>query len=365
MGQHGVTRRGVIKGAIGAAAGASAMSAALANASTGNAGFYLNLAQDQGEITIYNWYENWTQEMMSAFTEETGIKVNQIGTYSANDEWWARLQAGEQFDFFMPTTDWVERAIKADLLLPLDLEKITNISTLEEEYQAQEVYQADGNSYATPFVRLWYSLTYNTDTFSEAPTSWSVTWDDQYTGKITMQDNALARVGTTALYLGDDPFNPTKWDEIQQSLLDQKELVSKYWKDYQAGMEMFVNNEAVVGQLTDGRTRMGAAAGGHMTWTVPTEGALVEVDTFAIPANAENPDGALEFMNFLYRPENMLKLMTDMGYDTVSAEAHDLLDPEQAKLFVAPEGAQGHITRDLDPAIRQRMDELWTEVTLS
>jgi spermidine/putrescine transport system substrate-binding protein len=138
-------------------------------------------------------------------------------------------------------------------------------------------------------------------------------WDEAYKGKITAQDNALARVGGTAVYLDDDPFNPTKWDEIRDALFEQKELIQKYWKDYQAGMEMFINEEAVVGQLTDGRTRMGAGLGGPMLWTVPEEGALVEVDTFAIPKVAKNPEGAHQFIDFLYRPENQLKLMTDMG----------------------------------------------------
>lgn len=359
-----ISRRSLGK-AIAAGTAVSAMSASLAQAGTRRAPFYVNLAQDAGEITIYNWYEAWTAEMMEAFTEETGIKVNQVGTYSANDEWWARLQAGDKFDFFMPTSDWVERAMKADLLAPLDLEKIPNVTTLEEDYQNVDVYQKDGNVYASPFVRLWYSLTYNTNEFSEAPTSWSVTWDEAYKGKITVQDNALARVAGTAIYLGDDPYAPTKWDEIRDALMEQKGLIQKYWKDYQAGMEMFVNEEAVVGQLTDGRTRMGAGLGGPIQWTVPEEGALIEVDTFAIPKVAENPEGAHQFIDFLYRPENQLKLMTDMGYDTVSKAAHDDLPADLAEGFKAPEGAQGFVTRDLDPAVRTQMDELWTEVQLS
>lgn len=358
------SRRSVAKAIAGTAA-ATAMSSSLAQASSGTAPFYVNLAQDAGEITIYTWYEAWTAEMKEAFTEETGIQVNQIGTYSANDEWWARLQAGEKFDFFMPTSDWVERAMKADLLHPLDLEQVPNISTLQESSQNVEVYQKDGDTFASPFVQLWYSLTYNTNEFSEAPTSWDVTWDEAYSGKITVQDNALARVGSTAVYLGDDPFNPTKWDEIRDALMEQKGLIQKYWKDYQAGMEMFVNEEAVVGQLTDGRTRMGAGLGGPISWTVPEEGALVEIDTFAIPKVAENPEGAHQFMDFLYRPENQLKLMTDMGYNSVSAEAHEMLPEDLVSGFQAPEGAQSFITRDLDPAVRTQMDELWTEVQLS
>lgn len=352
--------------ALATGAAASAMSASLAQASTGRAPFMLNLKQDAGEITIYTWYQNWVDALKDPFTEETGIGVNVIGTYSANDEWWARLQAGEKFDFFMPTSDWVERAIKADLLMALDKEQIPNLSNLEEDYQDVEAYKnEDGAAFAVPFTRLWYSLTYNTNTFDEAPTSWSTLWDEQYEGKITAWDNAMGRISTTAIYLGDDPYNPQDWDAIRDSLMEQKELIPKYWKDYQAGMEMFINEEALVGELTDGRVRMGAGLGGPMNWTVPEEGALVEVDTFAIPKVAENPEGALAFIDFLYRPENMVMLMSEMGYDTVNAGAHKLLPEDLVEGFQAPDGAIGFGTRDLAPDVRTKMDELWTEVLLS
>lgn len=360
-----VSRRAVLRGAAGAALGASALSTALAQASTGNPGFYVNRNQDAGEVSIYTWYQNWIDEVAPIFQEETGIKVNQVGTYSANDEWWSRLNAGETWDFFMPTTDWVERAIKADLLLPLETKQISNLEHIEKDYQAKDVYQKDGNTYAVPFTRVYYSLTYNTDEFPEAPTSWEVTWDEAYKGKITMQDNALARIGTTALYLGDDPFNPSKWDEIRDKLMEQKELVPKFWKDYQIGMEMFINGEVVVGQLSDGRTRMGASLGGAMAWTVPEEGCLLEIDTFAIPKTAENPENGLKFLDFLHRPDIIQREMETMGYDTVNATAHSRLDPKVESGFAAPEGAKTALTRDLDPQVRARIEEMWTEVQLS
>ena len=48
-----IDRRTLVKGAAGAIAAGSAMSAALAQASTGNAGFFVNRNQDGGELVIY------------------------------------------------------------------------------------------------------------------------------------------------------------------------------------------------------------------------------------------------------------------------------------------------------------------------
>jgi len=364
-GSSGVNRRTLLKGAAGAAAGASALTTAIAQASTGNPGFYVNLRQDQGEVVTYNFYQPWIAEVAPMFEEETGIKVNQLGAYSSNDEWWARLQAGESFDFFIPTTDWVQRAMAADLLHELDTEQIPNISNLVEEFQANEIYQREGNTYAIPFTRVYYCLTYNTNEFSEAPTSWEVTWDEAYSGRITMQDNAQARIGTTALLLGDDPLNPTMWDEIRERLTEQMGLLRTLWTDYQQGMEIFVNEEVVVGQLTAGRTRMGMAAGGPINWTVPEEGCLTFIDTFAIPRTAENPENAHRFIDFLLRPDITALEMEMMYYDTVNEAARQELDPEIAEQFEVPEGANLVLSTDLDAQVRTQMDELWTEVKLS
>jgi len=361
----GVSRRTVIKGAAGVAASASALTTAIAQASTGNPGFYISRNQDKGEVVTYNFYQPWIAEVAPMFEEETGIKVNQMGAYSSNDEWWARLNAGESFDFFIPTTDWLQRAMAADLVHEIDFEKIPNNANLYEEFQHNEIYQKDGATYAIPFSRVYYSLTYNTNEFSEAPTSWDVTWDEAYEGKVTMQDQAYARIGTTALLLGDDPLNPTKWDEIRDKLMEQKELVFKYWTDYQNGMELFINEEALVGQLTAGRSRMGKAAGGPMDWTVPEEGCLTFIDTLAIPKTSENPENAHTFINFLLRPDIMALEMKMMYYDTLNEAARELLDPELAATFEVPEGSHLVLSTDLPTEIRTKMDELWTEVKLS
>jgi spermidine/putrescine transport system substrate-binding protein len=253
----------------------------------------------------------------------------------------------------------------ADLMHELDESLIPNISNLYEEFQHNELYQKDGKTYAIPFSRVYYCLTYNTNEFAEAPTSWDVTWDEAYKGKITMQDQAYARVGTTALLLGDNPLAPTKWDEIREKLLEQRELVSKYWVDYQNGMEMFVNEEVVVGQLTAGRTRMAMADGAPLDWTVPEEGCLTFIDTFGIPKTSENPENGHAFIDFLHRADIMAMQMKTLFYDTLNEAARAELDPELAKTFEVPEGAKLPLAVDIPANIRSQIDELWTEVKLS
>lgn len=360
-----ISRRNFVKVAAGAAAGASALSTAIAQASTGNAGFYVNLRQDNGEVLAYTWYEPWIDEIVPMFEEETGITVNRVGAFSRNDEWWARLQAGDQFDFFMPTADWAERAMNAGLMQPLDLSLIPNTENIIEEFQTIESLTQDGEQYAQGFAREIYSLAWNTTAITEGPTSWGITWDEQYAGQMTLYDQASARVGTTALYLGQDPFDPDDWDAIRDAMIEQHELVGKYWVDYQTGMEMFINEEVILGQISDGRVRMANGLGASLAYTVPEEGALMGLDTLAITHNAENVENAHALIDFMQRPDINALQMTIMGYDSVNRAAHESLDPEVEEGFAIPEGSDLRLLRDFDPQVRSQMDELWTEIQLS
>lgn len=349
---------------FGKAAVAAAGSAAVA-CSSAYAAPNLNFNRQSGELNVMYLYVPFMEAILPQFEEETGITVNTVGTYGSNDEWWAKINAGEQTDFLIATTDWVQRAMSADLLAPIDTSKITNLETLQPDFQENEVYITDGESYAVPWTRVYYSLIYNTNEFSEAPTSWDVTWDEAYEGRISVMDQAFARVGTTALYLGQDPLAPDDLGAIRDALIEQKPLVPKYWQDYQNGMELFLNEEAIVGQLTAGRSRMAMSQGGNVNWTVPEEGCLTMIDTFIIPKDAENVDEAHALIDFLIRPDIMAEEMTMMYYDTLSAEAHAELPDDIKPWFELPEDANLVLSTDLPSDVRQQMDETWEEVKLS
>jgi spermidine/putrescine transport system substrate-binding protein len=207
-------------------------------------------------------------------------------------------------------------------------------------------------------------MAYNTNEFAEAPTSWGVTWNEAWSGRIALMDQAFARVATTALFLGQDPLNPDDFDAIRDALIEQRPLVYRYWEDFQNGMEIFLNEEAVIGQLTAGRTRMAMSLDGALNWTVPEEGCMTFIDTFVIPESAENVEEAHALIDFLLRPDMMVKQMTMMYYDTLSESAHAELPEDVQASFALPEDANLVLTTDLAVDVRQQMDQIWTEVQL-
>ena len=76
-------------------------------------GFPSIVSGAKGEITLYAWYQVVFRKLIPLFEEETGIRVNNVGGYSKDDEWWAKVQTGESFDIIVPGGNRVPNGIAA------------------------------------------------------------------------------------------------------------------------------------------------------------------------------------------------------------------------------------------------------------
>ena len=81
-------------------------------------------------LHIFCWSEYIPQQIVDAFSEETGIKVS-IETYSSNEEMLAKLFAGGgNYDIIQPSEYVIEGLIKEGLLTPIDHARIANMKNL-------------------------------------------------------------------------------------------------------------------------------------------------------------------------------------------------------------------------------------------
>ena len=84
------------------------------------------LAQDN-VVNVYNWSDYIAEDTIANFEAETGIKVN-YDVYDNNEIVDAKLLAGNSgYDIVVPSGNFLERQIKAGLILPLDKSLLTNL----------------------------------------------------------------------------------------------------------------------------------------------------------------------------------------------------------------------------------------------
>ena len=67
-------------------------------------------------------------------------------------------------------------------------------------------------------------------------------------------------------------------------------------------------------------------------YLLPKTGGLGWTDTFMIPKNADNPEGALKFIDFMLRPE-VAAIVTEEGNTTTVSDAIKIADIENKELF--------------------------------
>ena len=83
-------------------------------------------AQDK-VVNVYNWSDYIDPQVLADFTKETGIRV-QYDTFDANETLETKLLAGKSgYDVVVPTSNFLQREIKAGVFQKLDKSKLPNL----------------------------------------------------------------------------------------------------------------------------------------------------------------------------------------------------------------------------------------------
>lgn len=293
-------------------AGASAALLALTGCSAGG-------TEDGGDtqLNIYAWANEIPQEVIDAFTEETGIEVT-LDTFDANETMISKLSAGAEYDIVEPSQYAVAQMIAQDLIVELDHSRIEGLDNLLPSFQDPEF--DPGNTYSVPWVWGATGILYNEDCFDAPVTSWETMFDPAYSGKLYMQDNMMAAY-VAGLQLNGFSANSTDEDEVAkatESLLAQKEILAGY--NATNYPELVSSGQACAAQAYSGSAvAQAVAANEKLHYVQPSEGGTMWVDSFAISADAPHVDAAYEWINFTLRPE-IAAMVTDFGASATTNE---------------------------------------------
>jgi spermidine/putrescine transport system substrate-binding protein len=122
-------------------------------------------------------------------------------------------------------------------------------------------------------------------------------------------------------------------DKIAETLIDAKPIVQNYWANGDALIESMRSGEVFVAMAWDKGGWQLHAANPAIDFKAPKEGALGWIDTFAIPAKAENVDAAYKWINFIMKPENSGYFTSQEKCATASKGALEYTDKAVAEDF--------------------------------
>lgn len=285
----------------------------------------LTLFANEKVLYVYNWSEYMPDSVLKNFTKETGIKVK-YSTYDSNEAMYAKIKTigSSSYDVIVPSTYYVNKMSKENLLVKLDKSKLPNYKNLDKKLLSRPF--DPNNDYSIPYVWGSTGISYNANLVSEKIDSWENLWNPEYKNSILLNDDMREVFGIALKVLGYSS-NSTNPKEIEESYNKLKELLPNVKMFYsESQKQVYLNEEVKLGMNFNGEGFMANEENEAIKYIYPKEGALLWIDSLVIPKGAKNIDNALAFINYLLKPEVSKVISEEIGYASPNAKTLELLD---------------------------------------
>ena len=337
-----VSRRAFLGGSAVAVFSGSVLLAACGNDSGGTGGTTSPTGGGnaspvlEDQLNFYHWAEYDDPKLFKKFTDDFG-PATKIDIYASNEEMIAKLVAAagtSGYDMVIPTGVYIPQMVQQALLAELDLSKIPNLSNIDTPYTNQEW---DPNNLHS-VCKDWGSTGWIYDTtLVSTPIN---TWQDfldvaqaEASGATSVLD---APGDLTGMYFWANGINWTTedtadLDACEDYIVNQLAPHVKAFDSY-PGIALTQGNYAL-SQVWNGDARQGLLSvddPSRYKWGLGAPKTELWMDNWCILKEAQHPEAAYAWINFILDPAISLKDLEFHGYNTgiigvqAAAEAAEL-----------------------------------------
>ncbi len=331
---------------------------------------WTRFAGDNITLNVYNWGlyisdgSDDSVNVLSAFEELTGIKVNYT-TFDSNESLYAKMKSGgASYDVIFPSEYMVGKMAAEGMLAELNYDNIPNIANVGEAYLGWDFDPE--NRWSVPYMWGTTVLIYNTTMVEEAPTSWDALWDVRYANNVLMFNNSRDAYAIAAKRKGLS-LNPASVEEVDTVMGDlkaQKSVVQAYVMD--EIFDKMEGGEAALAPYYAGDALVMIEENPDLAVVHPEEGVNFFVDNMCVPANAKHKEAAELFINYLCEPSVGLANCDYIGYSTPLTEVWEELDDDLKYSEVAYPGKEvmdkAEVFITLPEEVNAALDAQWSEM---
>jgi putrescine transport system substrate-binding protein len=340
-------------------------------------------AQEEEKIlNIYNWSDYIAADTIANFEKETGIKVR-YDNFDNNEIVHAKLVAGKTgYDIVVPSSNWAKLQIDGGLLQKLDRSKVPNLKNLDPAVQRQLQRMDPGNDYLVNWLWGFTTVGINVDKVKAALGStpmpdnvWDLVFKPEYVSKLkgcgtSVLDSASEVVPAVLHYLGKPAFSKNAADYAAaattlKAIRPHITLFSSsgYINDMANGSICLALGWS--GDINIARQRaIENKTGQKIEALIPRNGGILFFDVMVIPADAQRPNNAHKFINFMLRPENSAGLTNKVFYANPVPDSKKHIKPEVASnptVFLPPAELAKMVAPDaLNNDMRRLMTRTYT-----
>ena len=339
-------------------------------------------------VNVYSWADYIDPATLESFTKETGIKVV-YDTMDSNEVLETKLYAGHSgYDVVDPTGPNLKREIAAGVFQPLDKARIPNLKHGWDKVFQRLAFYDPGNRYAVNYMWGTTGIGYNVEMarkrLGDVPIdSWSIVFKPENLAKfadcgVSILDTPDELIPPALKYLGLDPDSKNPKDIAKAG--DLLKAIRPYVRTFSSSGYLSALSAGdlclVVGWAGDVIQARNRAIEAHakspdgplvdIRYVVPREGALIWVDGWAIPKDAQHVEEAHAFIDYMMRPEVAAKNTEFISYATGNLAAQKFIKPEILKdpAIFPDEATMGRLftTTAPDAKIQKLWTRTWTNI---
>ncbi len=325
-------------------------------------------AKEEKRLNFYNWDTYIGETTLDDFKSKTGI-VTQMDLFADSDELFTKLREGNPgYDVIVPANDYVERMNVAGILMPIDHDKIPNLSNINKLFLDADF--DPGRKVSLPYMWGTLGIGYNKGNVSTPINSWKVLYDsDEYSGRISLLSESADVIHMALKYIGHslNTTNPAHFKQVEELVIAQKQHIKVFAPDN--GQDLLASSEVDIAQEWNGDIAQLMTEDDAFTYVVPKEGGLIWQDCLCVPKGAPHPENAHAFINYVFDADVGAEIANSIQYATPNEAARGKLGDDyklNPAIFPPDEViAKCESTLYLGEEVQRIIEDTWTRIKAS
>ena len=322
-------------------------------------------------LYVYMPGEYIGEEVVPEFEAQTGAVVV-MENFDSNEQMYIKVANGEAYDIIIPSDYMIQRLMEEGYLQTLDQSKLDCMDDLLDAVKSQP-YDKE-NEYSVPYFWGTVGIVYDKTKVSPEDLEqegFNIFLDEKYKNDIYLYDSERDSFMMALKALGYS-MNTENTDELQAAYEWLVQCVTT--------MEPEIVTDEIIDNMAQGRKALGLCYSGdaayimseneNMGFYMPEEGTNLWFDSMVIPANAENPELAHEFINFICSYDIAYDNSGYVGYTSPNQEVMEDLSGEGGDF----EGINAYLPRTdyakdevfvYNAETRKVISNLWSKVKIT
>ena len=275
-------------------------------------------------LKLYLPGEYLGENVISDFEKQYGVRVI-VENFDSNEMMYTKLMAGDRYDVVIPSDYMIERLMKEDYLQKIDKSLIPNMENMDEAVLGMS-YDPH-NDWSIPYFWGSVGLVYNHENVDPAvieSEGWEILRNTDYAGHIYIYDSERDSfmMAFKALGYSMNTEDPDEINAAYEWLLQMNNTMSPVYVTDEV-IDSMMNGYKDIAVVYSGDATVILDENEDMSFYMPEQGTNIWCDAMVIPANAENPKLAHEFINYMLTYEAAFDNTETVGYTSPNAEVFE------------------------------------------